>query len=318
MSGSSDNDKVPRQSDVRRAAQMRETGVTPSLFRSVLRSDQPGNLSGLWQALKQADIPIKKEPDTSKPAGQPTISASGAPKTDEQHQQEAIRTKSTGAATQPVSTLNQPEIRVVDSSKDVIDLTADDALVSAILAGPTQTDRQTALANFEPCGWLNDINIDVLLKHLASKNPSVGLLSSWDTGILRRSRNERLPEILQKRFASLAKKELWIAPVSYNGHWVVFVGRRNESIDYYDSIIAGSYKVEATKILYEFLRCVWGNDAKLPEPKTRQPNGFDCGLHVIRNADLVTQLNRPANAIPPLHPDELRRYYRTMYENLLD
>ncbi|EQB46416.1 hypothetical protein CGLO_14531 [Colletotrichum gloeosporioides Cg-14] len=306
MSGSSDNEKVPRRSDIRRAAQIRETGVTPSLFRSVLRSDQPGNLSGLWQALKQADIPIKKEPDTSKPVGQPTISASGAPNTEEQHQHEAIRTKSTGAATQP----------------DVIDLTADDALVSAILAGPTQTDRQTALANFEPRGWLNDTNIDVLLKHLASKNPSVGLLSSWDTGILRRSRNERLPKILQKRFASLAQKELWIAPVSYNGHWVVFVGRRSETIDYYDSIIAGSYKNEATKILHEFLRCVWGNDAKLPEPRTRQcpqqPNGFDCGLHVIRNADLVTQLNRPANAIPPLHPDELRRYYRTMYESLLD
>ncbi|KAI8295372.1 hypothetical protein K4K59_004594 [Colletotrichum sp. SAR11_240] len=284
---------------------MRETGVTPSLFRSALRSDhQPGNLSGLWQALKQADIPIKKEPDSAKPVGQPTISESGAPKTEEQHHQEAIRAKSTDAATQP----------------DVIDLTADD--VSAILAGPTQTDRHRALANFQPEAWLDDINIDILLKHLASQNPSVGLLTSWDTGILRRTRNEQLPDVLRRRFASLKNTDLWLAPVSHNGHWVLFVGRRNESIDYYDSIIAGSYKTETTKILHEFLRCVWGDDAMLPEPRTRQcpqqPNGFDCGLHVIRNADLVTQLNHPANAIPPVHPDELRRYYRTMYESLLD
>ncbi|KAJ3951910.1 hypothetical protein N0V92_011667 [Colletotrichum tropicale] len=311
MSGSSDNNKVagqaPRRSDLRRAAQMRETGVTPSLFRSALRSDlQPGNLSGLWQALKQTDIPIKKEPDASKPVGQPTISESGAPKTEEQHHQEAITAKSTGAVAQP----------------DVIDLTADDALASAIVAGPTQTDRHTALANFEPRGWLNDTNIDVLLKHLASNNPSVGLLSSWDTGILRQSRNERLPEILRRRFASLAYTNLWLAPVSHNGHWVLFVGRRNETIDFYDSIVAGNYKTETTKILHELLRCAWGDAAVLPEPRTRQcpqqPNGFDCGLHVIRNADLVTQMNRPANAIPPIRPDELRRYYRAMYENLLE
>ncbi|KAI8153346.1 hypothetical protein K4K49_010301 [Colletotrichum sp. SAR 10_70] len=298
--------KAPRESDARRIAQLRQSGVTPSLFRSALRSDHnPRDLSKLWGALKHADIKIKQEPSSTKPAGQPTISESGASKTEEQHQQEAIRTKSTGAATQP----------------DVIDLTADD-LVSAMLEGSTQTDRHRALANFEPEAWLDDINVDTLLKHLASQNPSVSLLTSWDTGILRRSRNDRLPDALRRRFASLGNTDLWLAPVSHNGHWVLFVGRRNETIDFYDSIVAGNYKTETTKILHEFLRCVWGNDAVLPEPRTRQcpqqPNGFDCGLHVIRNADLVTQLNRPANAIPPIHPDELRRYYKSMYESLLD
>ncbi|EFQ36794.1 hypothetical protein CGRA01v4_15017 [Colletotrichum graminicola] len=270
--------KIQRQSDARRSAQLQDGGVTPHIFRAGLRSDANRRSVALPQAPARADV----KPEDGKPGS------------------EAASIKKDGPAPSP------------------IDLTEQD--VDVILDNKSHEDNETRLRVFEPGMWLNDDAIDVIIREFSARDIRFGRVSSTESTILQRSQSERIPAALRKRFRSLAVTDLWLMPVCDSGHWVLFVGHGMDTIDYFDSLLVNGYKTRMVAVVNDFLRCVWGTDVALPEPRTvmchQQPNGFDCGLHVLRNADIVTR-HPGSHHIIPLLPDELRAYYKDVYQRLL-
>lgn len=140
--------------------------------------------------------------------------------------------------------------------------------INDILAQRTRTDLQRGLQCFLPNQWLNDDVVDQILESFASRNPLFGRVSSTDITGVQRSQTERAVRLSRARFGFLATRELWLAPLCHDSHWVLFVGRGTERIDFYDSLLGSGYKQRMTELLHHFLRRVWGDDVALPQPRT--------------------------------------------------
>nr|XP_036574926.1 uncharacterized protein CTRU02_15123 [Colletotrichum truncatum]KAF6781416.1 hypothetical protein CTRU02_15123 [Colletotrichum truncatum] len=172
---SSHDDKtaVPRKSDARKVAQMRETGVTPSVFRYALRSHQnrrpvtnlPDNPPKTVATTNPA-VKIKTERVTPEPATQRvSIDRLKAIKSEEEQR--------------PVKK-NPPEPRVSEANKELAIDEEELDLAAILIAQQNPPDRRQSLNEFRPGQMLSDGTVDTILESFAARDPLFGRVGSFD------------------------------------------------------------------------------------------------------------------------------------------
>ncbi|KAI7905174.1 uncharacterized protein BX663DRAFT_501966 [Cokeromyces recurvatus] len=155
-------------------------------------------------------------------------------------------------------------------------------------------------------GWLNDTVINYALDMLKDKynNTQMYISSTFFFTRLQQAAanaSENYYEILKKWFRKvhLFNKSLWLIPVFQKSHWFLMAvtslqNKKHFSIVCMDSL--GKDRTECLQLLEKFIARKYKDDringewhppklltAKIP----RQTNGNDCGLHLIRSAELL-------------------------------
>ncbi|KAK1977608.1 hypothetical protein LZ30DRAFT_784758 [Colletotrichum cereale] len=185
---------------------------------------------------------------------------------------------------------------------------------------PIEPALRDALNCFEPGTWLNDLSIWRVMTKLVARDGDYGVIDplvvevvsnqagslsgpSWNVDSLAR-------DWFNKRHVLMVVNPLGL-------HWVLFLWEmESKQIYMYDSLSGGSYEAAAIDTVVKFVKVAFPNEevaAPIPRECSQQPNGFDCGLHVLRNADLLTSTLLPGATQPPLDPQEMRFYYRQAF-----
>ncbi|KAK1569994.1 uncharacterized protein LY79DRAFT_527677 [Colletotrichum navitas] len=208
-------------------------------------------------------------------------------------------------------------IALTNKADDTIVLSSDSVPATHKDASPTKsTGVWHDLQSFEPGAWLNDAAIFRVVTKLAARDKSFGVVDplivenfnrlsgpNWDARDLARDYFNK-PKVL-------------LVANPLESHWVLFLWEReNKQLYLYDSLRGGTYEAAAITSVVNLVKVAFPNE-EIPEPISkecpRQPNGFDCGLHVLRNADMLTSALMPGVPEPPLDPQEMRAYYRQVF-----
>ncbi|KDN63474.1 hypothetical protein CSUB01_08556 [Colletotrichum sublineola] len=179
----------------------------------------------------------------------------------------------------------------------------DDELVLHATPGPA--GYRHALASLNPQSWLNDDVVFRTLEFLATRDDNFGVVnpinfqaaSMWDTA----------PAYFRPHHeARLGNKKTLLIPVCHASHWTLFVWSSDGSVIFYDSLFSQSHLVDSTDRLRRFWSAAFGSGKPIRDPVradcAQQSNGYDCGLHVIRNGDMAIGRQDPDRPEPRSAP----------------
>ncbi|EFQ36545.1 uncharacterized protein GLRG_11680 [Colletotrichum graminicola M1.001] len=172
------------------------------------------------------------------------------------------------------------------------------------------------LQSFEPGAWLNDAAIFRVVTKLAARDKSFGVV---DPLIVENFNSLSGPSWDARDFARdyFNKPKVLLIANPLRAHWVLFLWEQEKKQLYlYDSLRGGKYEAAAITSVVNLVKVAFPNEeiaAPISRECPQQPNGFDCGLHVLRNADILTSTLMPGAPEPPLDPQTMRAHYRQVF-----
>ncbi|KAK1566259.1 uncharacterized protein LY79DRAFT_674842 [Colletotrichum navitas] len=202
-------------------------------------------------------------------------------------------------------------------SPEVVKFTDDELVLDAAMG---TSGYHHALVSLDPQTWLNDDAVFGTLEFLAKRDESIGVMnpihlnaaSTWDAAP---------PYFRPYHERRLGDKKTLLIPACRGSHWTLFVWDSDGSIRFYDSLFSQSHLVDGAVMLRKFWSAAFGSGKPMREPVravcAQQSNGYDCGLHVIRNGDVTIGRQDADGPEPPVSPVQMRNHYRDIFKNCI-
>ncbi|KAK2051756.1 cysteine proteinase [Colletotrichum caudatum] len=177
---------------------------------------------------------------------------------------------------------------------------------------------QETLPLFKPGAWMNDTAVSLVLSKLVCRDQRFSTIDPVVTKSIADDATGQM-ERLQERFEQgHSKKDFILVPVNvHNQHWVLFVWGKDGRVEFFDSMASEAARMTACR---DFLRFSSRIAPSRPLQRSivsvscpQQSNSYDCGLFVMRQADILTASNIPNYTAPPLETTALRAYYKAIF-----
>ncbi|WYZ42257.1 hypothetical protein EsH8_V_001152 [Colletotrichum jinshuiense] len=182
-----------------------------------------------------------------------------------------------------------------------------------------------ALRHFDPNQWLNDVCISVVLSMLVSRDARVSFIDSVFSEAVIADPASVSDRKIARFERDHSNKDLVLIPYNIrNFHWVLFACYSDGRVHLHDSLLLSGFSGMAIQGFKLFWGCMAPRKPIL-EPvviqvgfqSLQQNNTFDCGLYVLRQADVLTATLVHEISEPPVESTALRDYYRAMFRDLI-
>ncbi|KAJ0270116.1 hypothetical protein CBS470a_013595 [Colletotrichum nupharicola] len=212
------------------------------------------------------------------------------------------------------------------------------AFGDALMLAHRRNVIQETLPLFGKTRWMNDTAVTLMLSKLVLRDERFSTIDPIVSKAVAESEVGEVQRLQQKFRQAHGDKETILVPVNIeNQHWVLFAWSKDGTVNFYDSLASEGTRTTATREFIRFANRIAPSKPLLqpivnfrvssvdvPGHKTRfnkhetmqcpqQPNTYDCGLFVMRQADLLTAATIPNYTPPPLETSALRAYYKAIF-----
>ncbi|KAJ0267608.1 hypothetical protein COL940_014199 [Colletotrichum noveboracense] len=192
------------------------------------------------------------------------------------------------------------------------------AFGDALMLAHRRNVIQETLPLFGKTRWMNDTAVTLMLSKLVLRDERFSTIDPIVSKAVAESEVGEVQRLQQKFRQAHGDKETILVPVNIeNQHWVLFAWSKDGTVNFYDSLASEGTRTTATREFIRFANRI-APSKPLLQPIVnfrcpQQPNTYDCGLFVMRQADLLTAATIPNYTPPPLETSALRAYYKAIF-----